>query len=84
MLSLTSALDGGGWSKATPRPLYPRDKEEVRTILIRTQKTAWGPQIYLLILGFLGTLPLPSIAQHSMTESVNNEFERIGQKTIVD
>ena len=52
-------------------------KEEVRNILIRKQKTAWGPQVYLLILGLLRTLPLPPNIQQSVTESVNNELERI-------
>jgi hypothetical protein len=70
--------------KATPRPLYPRDKEEVRTILIRTQETAWGPQVYLLIVRFLERLPMLAIIEHSVTEPVNNELERTGQKTILD
>ena len=29
-LSLTSKLDGGGWSTPRPQPLYPREKPETR------------------------------------------------------
>jgi hypothetical protein len=38
-LSLTSALDGGGWSTPRPGPLYPREREPVPIV----QETGWTP-----------------------------------------
>ena len=40
-LSLTSAIDGGGWVvSATPRPLYPREKEPVHIVY---EEAGWVP-----------------------------------------
>ena len=31
-LSLTSALDGGGWPTPRPRPLYPQERDPVHIV----------------------------------------------------
>ena len=38
-LSLTSALDGGGWPTSFPRPLYPRERDPITIV----QEVGWVP-----------------------------------------